>query len=221
MLIYAHRGASADFPEQSRQAYLEAIKQGADGFECDLRLTKDQELICWHDADTLRMSGQKVKIADSTFEELSFAKPLLFTELFRIAYESGKNLALETKHPVKTGGAVERELLRLISDSHGITIDVMSFSNLAVRRIISAGFSGVNLAHNKLGLALANSPIIGPGLHLIKQDPKIVDRAHLAGKKVYVWTVNSDEDVKFCADLGVDAIMSDNPARARKALGYA
>ena len=130
-------------------------------------------------------------------------------------------MALETKHPVKTGGAVERELLRLISDSHGITIDVMSFSNLAVRRIISAGFSGVNLVHNKLGLALANSPIIGPGLHLIKQDPKIVDRAHLAGKKVYVWTVNSDEDVKFCADLGVDAIMSDNPARARKALGYA
>jgi len=39
-LIYAHRGASADFPEMSFAAYREAISQGADGFECDLRLTK-------------------------------------------------------------------------------------------------------------------------------------------------------------------------------------
>ena len=62
MLIYAHRGASKDFPEHTKQAYLAAIEQGADGFECDLRLTKDQELICWHDSNTLRATGQKVKI---------------------------------------------------------------------------------------------------------------------------------------------------------------
>ena len=46
MLIYAHRGASADFPEMSRAAYLAAVEQGADGFECDLRLTRDGFLIC-------------------------------------------------------------------------------------------------------------------------------------------------------------------------------
>ena len=41
MQIYAHRGASHDFPEMTMDAYENAVKQGADGFECDLRLTKD------------------------------------------------------------------------------------------------------------------------------------------------------------------------------------
>jgi len=49
MRIYAHRGASGDFPEGSKQAYLAAVEQGADGFECDVRLTKDKQIICYHD----------------------------------------------------------------------------------------------------------------------------------------------------------------------------
>jgi len=224
MLIYAHRGASKDFPEHTREAYIAAIEQGADGFECDLRLTKDRELICWHDSNTLRATGRKVNISSASLDELAFAKPLLFSDLFRIAYESGKHLALETKHPVKTGGAVERELFRLISDSHltkdRINVDVMSFSKLAVNRTIRAGFSAVNLIHNNFGAFGNRAQIIGPGLHLIKKRPEIVARAKQAGKKVYIWTVNEDQDVKYCADLGVDAIMSDNPAQARKALGY-
>ncbi len=52
MLIYAHRGASIDFIEGSKAAYLGALAQGADGFECDVRLTKDKQIICYHDSDT-------------------------------------------------------------------------------------------------------------------------------------------------------------------------
>ena len=37
MLIYAHRGASIDFAEGSKAAYLGALAQGADGFECDVK----------------------------------------------------------------------------------------------------------------------------------------------------------------------------------------
>ena len=40
------------------------------------------------------------------------------------------------------------------------------------------------------------------------------------GKKVFVWTVNDDDDVRFCNDLGVDVIMSDKPGQARAALRY-
>ena len=54
MLIYAHRGASAEFPEGSLAAYQAAITQGADGFECDVRLTKDLQIICYHDDNTYR-----------------------------------------------------------------------------------------------------------------------------------------------------------------------
>jgi len=46
MKIYAHRGYSEKFPEGSKIAYLEAVKAGADGFECDVRLTKDREIVC-------------------------------------------------------------------------------------------------------------------------------------------------------------------------------
>lgn len=46
MRIYAHRGASGEFIEGSQVAYLAAIEQGCDGFECDVRLTKDRQIIC-------------------------------------------------------------------------------------------------------------------------------------------------------------------------------
>ena len=63
MRIYAHRGASGDFPEGSKQAYLAAIEQGADGFECDVRLTKDKQIICYHDKDTKRLANLDLEIA--------------------------------------------------------------------------------------------------------------------------------------------------------------
>ena len=49
--VIAHRGYSAKYPEASREAYVNAIPF-SDGFECDLHLTKDLKLFCWHD-DTM------------------------------------------------------------------------------------------------------------------------------------------------------------------------
>ena len=51
MLIYAHRGASGEFPEGTEAAYLGAVEQGADGFECDVRLQKISKLF----ATTIKM----------------------------------------------------------------------------------------------------------------------------------------------------------------------
>ena len=70
MLIIAHRGASGDFPEGSQLAYEQALTQGADGFECDLRLTKDNQIICYHDSNTKRLSNIDLKIADTTYAQL-------------------------------------------------------------------------------------------------------------------------------------------------------
>ena len=57
MKIYAHRGASIDFPEMTMDAYKAAVDQGADGMECDVRLTKDNQMLLWHDADMKRTAG--------------------------------------------------------------------------------------------------------------------------------------------------------------------
>jgi len=221
MKIYAHRGASKDFPEHTRAAYLAAIEQGADGFECDLRLTRDSQLICWHDRDTSRFAQTNKKIAQTTYADLAFVKPLLFTDLLELAILNNKGLAIETKHPVPTGGKVERELFAILEQvKPKIPLSIMSFSWLAVNRVLGKNYEATYLMQHRNQRVFNSAPIIGPGLHLIKANPEIVKRAHSQGKKVYVWTVNSDEDVRFCAGLGVDVIMSDNPAQARRALGY-
>jgi glycerophosphoryl diester phosphodiesterase len=220
MKIYAHRGASKDYPEMSREAYLEAVVQGADGFECDLRMTKDRRLICWHDSNTLRMTGINQKIASSTFADLAFAEPILFSELLDIAITNKKSLALETKHPVPTGGAVERELLRQLDLAKpNIDIAIMSFSKMAISRVKNR-YKSVFLTTNFFAAKSSKTPVVGPGLALLKAHPEIVEIAHAKGQEVYVWTVNDPRDVNFCAEVGVDVIMSDIPAQVRKALGY-
>ena len=135
-LIYAHRGASFDFPEMSREAYLAAVSQGADGFECDLRLTKDKVIVCWHDPDMKRVADCDLVIAESTYSEIITAYPVLtLEELLEIALEFKKDLALETKHPVPTRGGIERELLLVLANHRsrfidsGISVSIMSRSS--------------------------------------------------------------------------------------------
>jgi glycerophosphoryl diester phosphodiesterase len=227
MLIYAHRGASTDFPEGSKAAYEAAITQGADGFECDVRLTKDQQIICYHDANTNRLTGVDLEIAKTDYEQLKkSANPLLFTDLLDLALENKKHLAIETKHPTPSGGLIEKELHKILNKkadeikASGINISIMSFSWFATQRNIRAGFESVYLFAEPLLINLNTAGVVGPALQIIKNNPDFVKQQKNNGRRVFVWTVNDPIDVKLCADAGVDVIMSDNPAQARKALGY-
>jgi glycerophosphoryl diester phosphodiesterase len=227
MLIYAHRGASVDFPEGSQAAYEAAISQGADGFECDVRLTKDLQIICYHDANTKRLSGVDLEIAKTNYDQLKkAANPYLFTELLDLAIKNKKHLAIETKHPTPTGGLIESELHKLLNQrsaeikESGINISIMSFSWFATQRNIRAGFESVYLFAEPLLINLNTAGVVGPALQIIKNNPEFVKQQKNKGRRVFVWTVNDPSDVKLCADAGVDVIMSDNPAQARKALGY-
>ena len=69
MKIYAHRGASHDYPEMTMAAYEEAVKQGADGFECDVRLTKDGIAVLWHDADLKRCADSDAIVSESKYSQ--------------------------------------------------------------------------------------------------------------------------------------------------------
>jgi glycerophosphoryl diester phosphodiesterase len=227
MLIYAHRGASVDFPEGSKAAYEAAISQGADGFECDVRLTKDLQIICYHDSNTKRLTGVDLEIAKSDYAELKkIADPYLFSDLLDLAIKNKKHLAIETKHPTPTGGLIESELHKLLNQraaeikASGINISIMSFSWFATQRNIRAGFESVYLFAEALLINLNTAGVVGPALQIIKNNPDFVKQQKNKGRRVFVWTVNDPNDVKLCADAGVDVIMSDNPAQARKALGY-
>ena len=227
MLIYAHRGASGDFAEGSKAAYEGALSQGADGFECDVRLTKDKQIICYHDADTKRLSGIDLKIANTSSSELNQKiNPYYFTELLELAISSKKDLVIETKHPVPTGGLIEKELHNLLSSKaaqiqkSGIRVLLISFSHLATLRNKKSGFQSGLLINKKIMAQFNTAQVIAANIEIVKKDHSFVLNQQKRGKKVIVWTVNNQDDLNLCKDLGIYAVITDNPARARKLLGY-
>ena len=68
--VIAHRGSSAQAPENTLPAFQLAWAQGADGIEADFQLTKDGHIVCFHDKDTKRLAGRQLTVADATLEEL-------------------------------------------------------------------------------------------------------------------------------------------------------
>ena len=223
MLIYAHRGASADYREMSRAAYLAAVEQGADGFECDLRLTKDRVLICWHDADLLRIAQSPLTVAGSTLSELRAVTEILtFEELLDIALTHRKNLALETKHPVPSGRAVEVALMKALSENSvrikasGIDIAIMSFSWWAIRRVRKSGILGIYLIAHRWQRILNLFGGIGPGIFLLREDHGLGRKLKRSNRKLFIWTVNTPEDLQVAHQAKADVVMTDMPGKMRE-----
>jgi len=225
MLIYAHRGASAEYPEMSRVAYLAAVEEGADGFECDLRLTKDRVLICWHDKDLQRIAGSALIISQSTLAELRAVTEILtFDELLTIAIDNKKHLALESKHPVPSGGAVEYAILKALDaradliEASGINIAIMSFSWWAVLRIRSSRYLAVYLIAHRWQRFFTISQAIGPGIFLVRDDAGLGARLTRKERQLFIWTVNTRDDLIASLQAGADVVMSDHPGEMKKIL---
>src|SRR3546814_10998146 len=71
MQVVAHRGASHDIAEHTLGAYLEAIRTGADGLECDVRLTADGHLVCVHDSTLRRTAATRGRVSTMDLAELA------------------------------------------------------------------------------------------------------------------------------------------------------
>ena len=227
MRIYAHRGASGEFAEGSQAAYLAAIEQGSDGFECDVRLTKDKQIICYHDKDAKRLSNLDLKIADTNYDQLKKAiSPLKLEQLLDLAIKSKKDLVIESKHPVPTGGEIERAVHKLLKgrtkeiDQSGIQIFLISFSLLATLRNKKSSYKSGYLVSKKFLARFNPTDLVAANIEIIRSDHSFVLNQIRKGKQVIVWTVNDENDLKLCQDLGVKAVITDYPARVRKILGY-
>jgi glycerophosphoryl diester phosphodiesterase len=70
-LVFAHRGSSEALPEHTLGAYLRAAGEGADGLECDVRLTSDGHLVCLHDRRLERTSNGRGVVSEHTLAELN------------------------------------------------------------------------------------------------------------------------------------------------------
>jgi glycerophosphoryl diester phosphodiesterase len=205
-------------------AYKAAIDDGADGFECDVRLSKDNQLVLWHDPDLQRIAGSSARIADTNFSEIKRQYPQAITleELLTLARDNKKELAIETKHPVPTSNAVEKKVMDLIGQEKPVAqISVMSFSWLALENIrkIDPNQQTVALLHDKFSFAMrrfTSAQAIGPGITAFRKKPHL----NQDPRKLFVWTVDNADDMRFCADNGVDVLITNTPSYARSVLGY-
>ncbi|CAB4679955.1 unannotated protein [freshwater metagenome] len=224
MKIYAHRGASIDFPEMTMRAYKGAVDVGADGFECDVRVTKDNQLVLWHDADMKRVAGHSGRIAEMKFLEIKreYPEAILLEDLLELARENKKELAIETKHPVPTGSAVERKVLDLIAEEEQFAdIFLMSFSWLAIENIrkINPNQRTVALLEDRFNGPMrrfTSATYLGPSVEFLRLKPELTHEQ----RKLFVWTVDDADDMRFCSDNGVEVLITNNPSFARKVLGY-
>ena len=231
MNIYAHRGASHDFPEMTALAYENAVKQGADGFECDLRLTKDGVAILWHDADLKRRADNDAIVAETKLKKLKAIYPQILTldEFLDFSINEKKSLLLETKHPVPSRTQIEEVVVEKLDNEKsrikkaGIDIAVMSFSWFAVEKMKSLNkeISTTYLLHDYTPWFTArysSAQSIGPGINLLRKNPALAKRIKSTGRKLNVWTVNEASDIKLCHQLGVDNLITNRPGYAREVL---
>jgi glycerophosphoryl diester phosphodiesterase len=248
--VVAHRGASAAAPEHTLAAYQRAVDEGADALECDVRLTADGHLVCVHDRRVDRTSdghGIVSTLELAQLDELDFgawhdgvdayADPELADRrrlvtlegLLELVAEAGRpiELAVETKHPTRYGGLVERRLVEMLDRfgwAHprlgGATpVRVMSFSWLSLRRMraMAPSLATVYLMERvplrfRDGMLPAGVGIAGPSIDIIRAHPGYVSRLKAHGHQVHVWTVDADADVTLCLELGVDAVITNRPA---------
>lgn len=245
--VVAHRGSSALRAEHTLAAYELALEEGADGLECDVRLTVDGHLVCIHDRTVDRTSDGTGAVSEMTMRELDGldfargsdypepAQVLELSTLIELALDHARpvKLFIETKHPVRFGSLVEERVLQMLgryglaappSAAHARAV-VMSFSPTAVWRVRRAAplLPTVLLgdASGYLGGSAATTvgaTAIGPSIHRLRADPAIVDRAAAAGRATYCWTVDAPDDVALCRELGVGWIATNTPGRTRRLL---
>lgn len=243
-LVIAHRGASVSHAEHTIAAYETALDEGADGFECDVRLTLDGVMVCLHDRKIDRTSNGHAVVSTSTYDELvkhdygSWHDPeigssqlLTLRQLLDFATSAPRpvSLSIETKHPVRYGGQIERRLVKMLEEyglddpeAAGVQVRVMSFSSVALRRMRSLApkiptvflMDRVPLAYRD-GTLPHGVHIAGPGIHVLRKHPHYVERVHSQGNQVHVWTVDKPEDVQLCLDQNVDAIITNRPGFVR------
>jgi glycerophosphoryl diester phosphodiesterase len=172
-------------------------------------------------------------IANKTYLQIKEIYPTVMTlnELLDLAITHKKSLALETKHPVPSGNRVEELVVAELENrkdaikKSGIDVAIMSFSWFAIEKIkkMNPAIKTVMLLHEsnqRIARRFTSAPAIGPSVEMIKKSPELVTDVKKSGKELYVWTVDSTEDLQYCASVGVDVVMTNRPAHARSVLGY-
>lgn len=248
--VVAHRGSSEDHAEHTLGAYVAALGAGADGLECDVRLTADGHLVCVHDRDLRRTANRPGLVSTMTLEDLSdldFAtwknpwadldeeaperdlelnRVLTLRRLLETVAECDRRveIVIETKHPTRYGGLVEKRVVELLRDfgwdREGTPARVMSFSSTALQRVerLAPEVPLVQLVKKRkywpvVERVMGPDWIVGPGIEMLREHPELGRKIRRAGHELHVWTVNTAEDLALCQELDAEVVITDRPAQ--------
>lgn len=237
--IFAHRGAAGDYPENTMLSYQKALEAGADGLEIDVQLTSDQQVVVVHDETMERLFGQEKAIKDCTLAELQqlsfyqlqekYPKYTENWEVLRVPhlievlnfveeYHLALNIELKTSQ-IRYPGMVKK-VLALVSE-HAPTAEIIyssfHYPTLAeVKRRNPAAEVCWLTAFPISGIEAFIQPLGLTGLHLHKnlvlEGAVVLDNLEKA-QAVRTWTVNEPAEARKCWALGVEAIITDYPAK--------
>lgn len=234
-LIFAHRGYSAKYPENTMKAFIEAEKASADGIELDVQLTRDGEIVIIHD--------EKV---DRTTDGTGFVKDYTLQDLRRL--DAGHHKKFSHKiEPIPT----LQEVLEWLKTNHlkcniefkngkfpykGMEEKVISLIRAydLSDRIIFSSFNHYSIVYcYQLAPEIETAPLYLEGLYMpwvyaasirakgihpkFGAAPEALVKASMdAGIAVRPFTVNKEEDIRRFIAMGCTAIITDDPVKATK-----
>lgn len=232
-MIFAHRGYSASYPENTMKAFKEAEKTGCDGVELDVQLTKDGEVVVIHDEKVDRTTNGSGYVKDFTFKEIrkldaSYQHKMLFKKelipSLREVLEWMKSNQLICNIELKNGiipyEGMEEKVISLIRE--------YEMSN----RVVISSFNHYSIVYcYRIAPEIETAPLLAEGLYMpwvYAQSirAKAIHPKHLAasnelivsamenGIAVRPYTVNKESDMKRLLDVGCTAFITDDPVRA-------
>lgn len=228
----AHRGASGNFPENTRLAFEKAIEAQADMIEMDCQLTRDGHIVVFHDERLKRTTGVSGTVRSKSLEQLkkldigkwkkkSFKGEQVLTLEEVLMIVAGKvDLCLDIKQFNNSQPGIELKLLFTLSHYDYLEQTIFSSFNYQcldrVRAFAPEARIGViygaGVKEDPFGAA---ERLSASSFHVQKEvaTRSLLDKAWEVGLDVHVWTVNNLDDMEKFASLGVQGIVSDYPEK--------
>ncbi len=216
--IIAHRGASGERHENSMAAFHRAVETGADGIELDIHATRDGAFAVHHDPVIPGLGAiGTLRAADVVRHRLPNGEPVpLLPEVLTLA--EAVDLRIEVKALDVRHDAALLELLAAAPDPRRCTVH--GFDHRIVRRL---GGRAPELRTGILLVARVLDPVAelaASGASALWQewsqiDEELVTAVHQSGRAVIAWTVDEPAELMRLIAMGVDAVCTNVPARAR------
>ena len=231
-MIMAHRGYSAEAPENTIPAFQMCIDNRFSAAELDVQMLGDGTVVVLHDDNLKRTTGVNKNVWEVTYDEIkdldngsffdsSFAGTTIPTldDVIRLAgYGNDKlYLNIEIKRNGHDDGIVEKVIEIIKKNNYMDYCDVTSQDYETLEEVRKAD-PGILTAYTS-AIGIGNLESLDAADIISIQETfatyENIDRIHRAGKRVFVWTVNEEETMKKLVSLNVDAILTNDPALCR------